>query len=144
VPWYDYSTIGGKAFPFVEVLLWHGSRHIRFPALVDSGADISLVDAGYADILGLDRAQATVDHMGTAGGGQVTVLRWNSPLELQFEQERFPFDGVFIEFPPDADSMSLLGRADFFQRYTIQFWDAAELINIDLSPDFARAAATRT
>jgi aspartyl protease len=142
MPWYDYSTIGGRALPLVEVLLWHGIRHIRFPALVDSGADTSLIDASYAEILGLNRSDAAVEDMATAGGGTIAVLRWSAPLELQFEQDRFPFAGAFVEFPPNADSISLLGRADFFQRYIIQFWDAAELMDIDLSPDFPRAAAT--
>jgi hypothetical protein len=60
-------------------------------------------------------------------------------LEIQFGRGRFPFGGVFVEFPPTADPVNLLGRRDFFQRYIIQFWDAAELMNIDTSPDYPAA-----
>jgi hypothetical protein len=35
-----------------------------------------------------------------------------------------------------------MGRRDFFQRFIVQFWDAAELMNIDLSPDFPRPAVS--
>ncbi len=38
--------------------------------------------------------------------------------------------------------MNLLGRADFFARHIVQFWDAAELFNIDISPDFPNSAPT--
>jgi hypothetical protein len=71
----------------------------------------------------------------------LNCLRWpNAPLEIQFGRDRFPFKGVFLEFPPTADPVNLLGRRDFFQRYTIQFWDAAELMSIDTSPDYPQPA----
>ena len=125
--------------PLVEVRLWHGSRSVRLVALVDSGADGSLFDANYADLLGLDRKDAqTLTSIG-AGGTAISPVCWpNAPLEIQFEQDRFPFRGCFIDFSRQADGMNLLGRADFFQNYIIQFWDAAQLLNIDASPDFPR------
>jgi hypothetical protein len=139
VPWYGYSVTPAGGKPFVQVRLWHGARQVELLALVDSGADMSALDAGYADLLGLDRADAVADAFTTAGGGTATCLSWpNAPLEMQFERDRFPFAGVFVEFGPDADPINLLGRKDFFERYIIQFWDAAELMNIDTSPDYPR------
>lgn len=99
------------------------------------------MDASYADLLGLDRAHAVASEVTTAGGTTARILQWpNTSIEIQFENDRFPFRGGFVEFPPDADSMNLLGRTDFFQRYIIQFWDAAEMMNIDTSPDYSRPA----
>lgn len=46
-----------------------------------------------------------------------------------------------MDFPDDADTVNLLGRADFFERYVIQFWDAAEMMNIDTSPGPPAACA---
>lgn len=95
------------------------------------------MNASYAEVLGLDRADAATDLAIVANGDAVNCLRWpNAPLEIQFGRDRFPFNGHFLEFPPDADPVNLLGRRDFFQRYIIQFWDAAELMNIDTSPDY--------
>lgn len=142
MPWYEYSVTPQGPKPLVSVVLWHGTRRIRVLALVDSGADASAMDASYADVLGLDRSDATIDSATVASGGIVNCLRWpNAPLEIQFGRDRFPFGGFFLEFPPTADPVNLLGRRDFFQRYIVQFWDAAELMNIDTSPDYPRHSA---
>lgn len=143
MPWYDYSAPaqGGRPRPLVSVRLLHGNQSVQLVALVDSGADRSLMDASYADVLGLDRAEAEQLEAATAGGTIARVLRWpNRPIELEFEGDRFPFDGLFVEFPENSDAVNLLGRADFFQRYIVQFWDAAEMMNIDTSPDYPRPA----
>ena len=111
-------------------------------ALVDSGADCSLFDVGYADLLGLNREEANHQEGYVAGGDTIKTYRWpTNPLELQFESHRFAFEGSFVDFA-NADSVNLLGRRDFFGQFTIQFWDAQRLMNIDLSPDFPRGDAT--
>lgn len=137
MPWYEYSSLGGKApLPVVEVLLWHGARWIRLVALVDSGADSSLLDLDLALAIGLDEADAKKGKAITAGGGSMEVLWWpNVALELQFERDRFPFKGKFARFTPSSDGISLLGRADFFDRYLVTFWDSEGILNIDSSPD---------
>lgn len=143
MPWYEYSVTAGGLKPYVEVRLWHGNQSVRLLALVDSGADGSLLDASYADAVGLDRAQAVAVDAVVASGGTVQVLRWpNTPLELQFENERFPFDGAFADFPAGSDPENLMGRRDFFERFIIQFWDSENLMCIDLSPDLAKAGHT--
>ena len=136
MPWYEYSVTPAGLKPYVEVRLLHGNKSVRLLAIVDSGADTSLLDASYADLLGLDRADADAMDVTVASGGSATAFRWpNAPLELQFEQERFPFLGLFADFPDEADPENLMGRADFFKRFIIQFWDAQNLMCIDLSPD---------
>lgn len=135
MPWYEYSTIGGpRPRPFVEVILWHGARRIRLAALVDSGADSSLLDLDLALAVGLDVADAVTGSAITAGGGAMDVLSWpKAGLELQFEHDRFPFKGEFARFAPGDDGQSLLGRSDFFDRYVISFWEADGIFNIDAS-----------
>jgi hypothetical protein len=136
MPWYEYSSLGGKKpLPVVEVLLWHGSRRIRLAALVDSGADSSLLDLEVALAVGLDEAKAVKGSAITAGGGAMEVLSWpKARLELQFEGDRFPFKGEFARFVTGNDGVSLLGRSDFFDRYVVSFWEADGILNIDSSP----------
>lgn len=99
------------------------------------------MDSSYADLLGLDRAEAVPSEVTAAGGGILRLLRWpNRQLEIQFENDRFPFKGDFVEIPPNSAAGNVLGRDDFFQRYIVQFWDAAEMMNIDTSPDYPRPA----
>jgi hypothetical protein len=139
VPWYSYSATPSGAFkPLVVVRLWHGNRQVRLTALVDSGADSSLLDIGYADLLGLDRADATATDATGADGDTFEVFKWpDGLLELQFETQRFAFEGAFYDLGAAADGENLMGRADFFSPFIIQFWDVQGLMNIDLSPDFA-------
>jgi hypothetical protein len=123
--------------PLVVVRLWHGSRQVQLTGLVDSGADSSLLDVGYADLLGLDRADATTEQSVGASGEAFDVLTWpEGLLELQFGTQRMPYRGSFMDFGATGDGVNLLGRRDFFARFIIQFWDDHELMNIDLSPDF--------
>ncbi|MHB8619272.1 MAG: pepsin/retropepsin-like aspartic protease family protein [Chloroflexota bacterium] len=121
----------------VEIILRHADRHVRVVALVDSGADVSFFHMSYALDLGLNIADAQRTRAVGAGGAAVDCLSWPG-LELEFEQDRFPFAGRFVDLPASTPRMNLLGRRDFFQRCTIQFWDAAGLFGIDLSPDFPR------
>jgi len=121
----------------VEGTLWHEGRHVRVVSLVDSGADVSLFNMSYAQDLGLNPAEAQRTRAVGAGGAAVDCLSW-SDLELEFDQVRFPFAGRFVDLPASTPRMNLLGRRDFFQRYIVQFWDAAGLFGIDLSPDFPR------
>lgn len=82
-------------------------------------------------------AATTATNLG-ADSRPFAVLRWpDAPLELEFAQYRFPFLGAFIDFPPGSNAVNLLGRQDFFGQFIVQFWDAAGLLNIDRSPDFA-------
>lgn len=140
MPWHEYSAhAGSQPLPLAEVRLWFGRRSVRLIALVDSGADFSLIDLRYADELGLDRADAVIEESLGAGGVLFQTYRWpTAEVEMQFEEERLPFRGSFVAFPPGTVGQSLLGREDFFERFIIQFWDAAELMNIDLSPDLPR------
>ena len=122
--------------PVVAVRLFHGAEQIQLYAIADSGADASLLNIEYADLLGLDRADATAAQARVASGDDVTVYKWpDGLLELQFQRYRFPFLGSFIEFPPNGDGDNLMGRKDFFANFIVQFWDAKKLMNIDLSPD---------
>jgi hypothetical protein len=140
MPWYEYSRLGGtNPLPMVEVILWHGTRRIRLAALIDSGADSSLLDIEFALAVGLVEADATKTTATTAGGGSMEVLSWPGvDLELQFEADRFPYKGDFARFAPGNDGISLLGRADFFDRYVLTFWESDGLVNIDASPYRAR------
>ncbi len=144
MPWYKYSvTPNGHRQPLVAVRLLHGNRQVQLVAVVDSGAETSLLNIEYADLLGLDRNDATKKEGRVASGDEVTVYRWpDGLLELQFEAHRFAFAGSFIEFPPTADSDNLMGRRDFFSQFIVQFWDAKRLMNIDLSPDHPHGDAT--
>lgn len=108
--------------------------------MLDSGADVSLLDLEYALVLGLDLADASPLEAGTASGEQFQVWRWPpGTLHLQFNGQSLSFEGAFVEVPPGSDFMNLLGRRDFFQRFAVEFWEAASLFRVDLGPDLAQS-----
>jgi hypothetical protein len=140
MPWYEYSRHGiDPPLPLVEIQLRLGDRGIRLVALLDSGADVSLLGIRHAEALGLNRQDAVTEESVAADGSTFPTYVWpDARLVIEFEREQFPFRGSFADFPPASDTDNLLGRGDFFQRFIVQFWDAAGLVNIDLSPDFPR------
>lgn len=143
MPWFTYSKIDDVPLPLLSVRLWHGNQNVPLIGLVDSGADASLFDVQYAYELGLELSQAQVIESRGADGKTFNTFLWpKAPLELQFQGDRFAFRGFFADFPEDADGQNLLGRRDFFQRYIIQFYVGKELMNVDLSPDFAEGPIT--
>jgi hypothetical protein len=84
------------------------------------------------------RQDAQVITATAASGAQIDCLRWpNTNIELQFANQRVAFRGAFADFSVQADGENLLGRTDFFQSFIVQFWESAQLMNVDLSPDFS-------
>lgn len=138
MPWYRYSrALGGSRRPILSLRLWSGVRKVSMIAVVDSGADSSLLDVSYADLLGLKRKDAKRVVATGAGGIPITCFHWpKAYLEFQFGNKYFPFLGDFAEFTAGVDGENLLGRRDFFSQYIVEFWDAAGLMNIYRYPPF--------
>jgi hypothetical protein len=138
MPWVPYwqRTDGELAKPWVQITLWRDrgtprARSVSLPAILDSGADYTVINADYAWRLGLDlNVDADVTPAVVMGGGLVdcSIVRG---LELEFAGEVFPFDAYFVSAatrsipkddpnPPSEDE-SVVGREGFFARYLIAF-----------------------
>ncbi len=104
----------------VPIRLMHGGNSLDTVGLVDSGADISAMPKGFADILGIDLTdkQETIGGIGGKTGAIKTTLdvafhighetvRMNLPIYVVLdEKNNFPF---------------LLGRGGFFNLFDITF-----------------------
>src|SRR5882762_8260957 len=100
MPWYDYSVTPAGPKPYLAVHLIHGNQRVNLIALVDSGADISVVDVSYADLLGLDRTEAVSKDVTTAGGKKTKMLqRPKRKLQIHFANDQVPLTGGFLVFP---------------------------------------------
>ena len=99
----------------VELFGTNGSRETL--ALVDSGADVSLVNLGIAKRLGIDLNDAEKRMMMGIAGGQETFL---STLAIQVEgqNEKVKIPVCFIDSPHVG---VLLGQEGFFDHYRIKF-----------------------
>ena len=104
--------------PIIIVSIEIGGRIVQGPALVDSGADNTLVPFDAVAPLGVDFLQLPRGPGGSGPGGTLDVrvcqgkLRWdNRMLMTEF----------MVAEPTKGPGAILLGRADFFTLYVARF-----------------------
>ena len=102
--------------PIVKIQVLHGNKSLDIVALVDSGAERSLMPRQVADDIGLDLSQASQVEIIGAGGhefpGFMTVV------DLQLGRHRFRAPIIFTE---QGINESLLGQNGFFSHFTVTF-----------------------
>ena len=107
--------------PYVPV--WIKDRHDRmrqFLALIDSGADSSVLPYDMADFLGLKQEEQVQN---TAGiGGPVKVRKSKLALTVKNERERYSITiPVLVAQDKEVDIPLILGRNGFFEQFHILF-----------------------
>lgn len=103
------------ANPTVDMRIRHDSQvtHCRF--LVDSGATVTSLPIGYADILGI-----TVDKrkkVQVQGIGNQVVTGYRSEIDVAFGEKFEHIRCFFVE----NEFVPLLGRLDVWRRYSVHF-----------------------
>jgi len=116
----------GHYAPIVYLQVWTGNRWLYLQAYVDSGASWSVFHVDVAQLLGLKLSKASRRYV-TLGNGSVL------PVYLQRIKVRFA--GVEFTVPAgfsDALRMgfNLMGRAGFFNRFSVCFNDRARLLTV--------------
>jgi len=103
--------------PSIPVTLVGPRESIELIALMDSGADISVIPREVAEVLGLDLSGETESVFGLGGSVRAIPLQINMVIEKGHECYRLniPIKVVLdkYDFPP------LLGRAGFFEEFEI-------------------------
>ena len=127
---------GGAFYPFVgvDVRLPAGLAPRVFTALVDSGADRTVVPRFVIDALGVDHRTLPIlaDERGTPLKGEGADGRF----EIRICRGSVRWQGVTIceEFWVTNAPVVLLGRADFFRRFDVFFDWSATLPYMDIEP----------
>lgn len=138
---FSYGAIGGELRPVLPIIVHTAHSHIPFRALVDSGADYSIIPASYATILGVDLDKCRDEPCRTAAGAG-TIKIHDTPFEgeVQAMRIRFAMKAAFNEHA----SVVLLGREDFFKAFKVAFDHRALAFTLE-SYDFPPATpAERT
>jgi|SRR3989338_486334 len=107
--------------PSIPVTLSGSGGRYQFIALLDSGADISVIPKEVAELLGLDLSGKKEEARGI--GGKVPAIQTKMNIELgkphEIHSHNIPvkviLDGKDEEIPV------LLGRAGFFDKFLITF-----------------------
>jgi hypothetical protein len=91
--------------------------------LVDSGADLSCLPYGYAELLGYDDGDLT-EYQGTQAQGAMSMYRAAIPIEAQLPGDTRPFE-LHPSFIANGE-MVLWGRLDLFRVFNVSFSETAQ------------------
>ena len=116
----------GRFAPIVYLQAWTGNRWLYLQAYVDSGASWSVFHLDVAQLLNVKLNQAKRRYV-TLGNGSV--------LPIYLQQIKVRFAGAEFMVPAgfsDALRMgfNLMGRAGFFNRFSMCFNDRAKLLTV--------------
>ena len=116
----------GRYAPIVYLQVWSGNRWLYLQAYVDSGASWSVFHLDVAQLLGIRLTRAKRRYV-TLGNGSVLPI-YLQHIKVRFAGEEFLVPAGFS----DALRMgfNLMGRAGFFDRFTMSFNDRARLLTV--------------
>ena len=106
--------------PMIQVKLTGPSRAFVTAMLVDSGADVSMIELDLAEQLGLRMGKVE-----STGGvsGSLPVFRSQVRAEIVYERQLLPPVDLPVQVPTERGlpPVALLGREVFFYEYDISF-----------------------
>ena len=113
--------------PSIPVQL-RGKENVDVIALIDSGADISVLPQGIAELLGLNVDGKRESAFGI--GGTVACVQTTLSAVLAKGHEQYTFQLPVKVILGDYDLPILLGRVGFFDKFVITFNQAQETIGL--------------
>ena len=116
----------GRYAPIVYLQVWTGNRWLYLQAYVDSGASWSVFHVDVAQLLGINLKKAKRRYV-TLGNGSVLPI-YLQHIRVRFAGQEFAVPAGFT----DALRMgfNLMGRAGFFNRFTMCFNDRARVLTV--------------
>lgn len=92
---------------------WH-----EFSALIDSGCDITMLDAEIAELLGIDKTTCPKLPIGGVVGNTVEAFCTKIFFKIEGFDELFETE---VRFVPNMKFSALLGHTDFFELFKVKF-----------------------
>ncbi|MBX4198222.1 hypothetical protein KW782_02695 [Candidatus Parcubacteria bacterium] len=105
--------------PHVDIDLSYGGKSIKVVGLIDSGCEITNVNAEIADFFGIDLNTCTPIKM-SGSTGEATVHMFNSKIKMKLKDQGDEFESPAI-FVRDLPVPLLLGQDNFFEKFKIKF-----------------------
>jgi hypothetical protein len=106
-----------RRVPLVKVTLFHQEKKVSVLAMIDSGADISVFNLGYAQALGIDLSQCDPVVVSGVEGSAQDCYRTTIDLEPE-GLPRITLQALFID---STGVDGLLGQEGFFDQHVISF-----------------------
>ena len=127
VAYRDFGWGGVRPYLVLQVTGTNG-RERAIPGLVDSGADSTVLPAGYAPLMGYTGADL-VTKPGTQVGGSVT-LRIATKPSTAYVPELPSFVFSITPYFVQGCQTALWGRADLMQQFDVTFRDRSQTFEL--------------
>ncbi len=131
------TKYGMPKTPSIPVILYGTKAKLNTLALVDSGADFSLLRKDVADEIEIKYYPDSEEEIGGIGGG---VKVKNGQIEVRISDNRtnfrvFPLHVAVPLENVEFGEILILGRKDFFETFIIEFREKSEDIAIKENPE---------
>lgn len=114
--------------PFIPITLrTHAGKHLNMIALVDSGADTTVIPSDLAELMGLKLSSTYEDTGGI--GGLVRAKRSRMSFIIKKGREKHSLYVPVLVLEPKSDIPVILGRHGFFEKFHITFKQDQEKIS---------------
>ncbi|MBI2007282.1 MAG: retroviral-like aspartic protease [Candidatus Blackburnbacteria bacterium] len=104
--------------PIIPVILVYDNKMVGYEALIDSGADYNVFDAGIAEILGIQISSGYKRQIAGIGGQK--IKGYIHAVILKIADKKYKTRVIFSkEIPPH--SFGVLGNQGFFDHFRVTF-----------------------
>ena len=104
--------------PVIPVILIYSQRIVGYEALIDSGADYNIFDAGISDTLGIKLTTGRKRHIAGIGGQK--IKGYEHKVTLRVGDRQYHSKIIFSKQIP-AHSFGVLGNQGFFNHFKVNF-----------------------
>ena len=105
--------------PIIPIEILHGSKSIKYAALIDSGADLCIFDAEVADYLGIDVRSGEIEKFkGIQESGQSTAYIHNVKIVIGGYDY---YMTVAFSYEIARHGFGILGQKGFFEKFIVKF-----------------------
>lgn len=119
---FPYKRIDGRFRPIIPIELTHNTKSIRYEALVDSGADTSIIPGDIGRAIGIDVESGDRFELGGVTGENQTG--YFHTVTLKVGNHSYQTKVGFMNNMREG-SFGMVGQKGFFDRFAIKF-DYAE------------------
>ena len=117
-----------RKLPYIPIEIKGNSYWIQTMALLDSGADISIIPKDLAELLGLDLTGEKTKANGI--GGEITVINSRVLVRIKNPHEKYEFEIPIQIILEETKAPPIIGRDGFFDKFIIEFNHYEEKIKL--------------
>jgi|SRR3989344_8015786 len=116
----EFSELRGGfvSRPMINLTIIGAKKSYNCFSLIDSGTDSTMINADFAELLGIDESKCRKVKVGSVE--ELTRNGFASEIKFKVEgfEEEFKTNIIFLKDMPTA---GLLGQIDFFENFKIRF-----------------------